>query len=455
MPGNVVLISTYELGRQSFGVASAAAWLEGAGATVSVEDLSVSHLNVERVRRADLVAIYVPMHTATRLAEAALASVLEVNDTTHICFFGLYASINEVRLRALGAHTVIGGEFEQGLVAVYRRLSDASNGASPQIEPVVSLERQTFKVPDRTAMPPLEKYAHLQLSSTEKRVVGYTEASRGCQHLCRHCPVVPVYGGRFVVVQQDVVLEDIRRQVEAGAQHITFGDPDFFNGPRHSMRIAQAFNAEFPNLTYDVTVKVEHLATHSHLLDDLSATGCVLVTTAVESFDDEILEIFDKGHKRTDLEHAIVALDGAGIALNPTFVTFTPWTTVDGYVEFLSTLESLGLVHNISSVQYAIRLLIPAASKLLELEEVQELIEPFDERQLVYPWNSADPAVDRLFEEVTRITTKGQKSGWSHVAMFNEIWIAANAAAGHAVEPLLEDVPSMATIPYLTEPWYC
>jgi radical SAM superfamily enzyme YgiQ (UPF0313 family) len=320
---------------------------------------------------------------------------------------------------------------------------------------VVSLERQVFKAPDRALMPALNKYATLRVSPDETRIVGYTEASRGCQHLCRHCPVVPVYGGRFVVVQQEVVLEDLRRQVSAGAKHITFGDPDFFNGPAHSMRIVEAMNREFPSITYDVTIKVEHLATHAHLLDQLAATGCVLVTSAVESFDDDILERFDKGHKRTDLERVIAALDTAGIALNPTFVTFTPWTTLEGYIEFLSTLASLGLVHNMSSVQYAIRLLIPARSKLLELEEVRELVDEFDDFQLVYPWNSPDPAVDQLFDEVVRITTKVQGSGWSHVTLFNQIWVAANAAAGDAVEPLLDEVPSMATIPYLTEPWYC
>lgn len=412
-------------------------------------------MNSDRIRHADVVAFHVPMHTATRLAEAALARVLEVNDHAHICFFGLYAPINETHLRSLGAHTVIGGEFEQGLVEMYSGLVSSANGVSSQTESVISLERQAFKTPNRAGMPPLDRYANLRVSSEETRTVGYTEASRGCQHLCRHCPVVPVYGGRFVVVQQEVVLEDIRRQVSGGAEHITFGDPDFFNGPAHSMRIVEAMHREFPTITYDVTIKVEHLATHAHLLSELAATGCVLVTSAVESFDDDILDRFDKGHNRNDLEHAIASLHAAGIALNPTFVTFTPWTTIDGYIEFLSTLASLDLVQNISSVQYAIRLLIPTGSKLLELEEMADLVDEFDESQLVYPWSNTDPAVDWLFEEIVRITTKGQQSGWSHIAMFNEIWVAANAAADHAVEPLLEDVPSVATIPYLTEPWYC
>ena len=109
----------------------------------------------------------------------------------------------------------------------------------------ISLDRLQFLTPLRSGLPPLEEYAHLRINGTRKRA-GYTEASRGCKHLCRHCPVVPVYQGAFRVVQPEVVLEDIRRQVAAGAEHITFGDPDFFNGPTHAMRIVEALHREFP-----------------------------------------------------------------------------------------------------------------------------------------------------------------------------------------------------------------
>ena len=109
--------------------------------------------------------------------------------------------------------------------------------------------------------------------------MGYTEATRGCKHLCRHCPVVPVYRGAFRIVQQDVVLEDIRQQVAAGAEHITFGDPDFFNGPGHAIPIVEALHREWPALTYDVTIKMEHLLKHRELLPVLKATGCLFVTS--------------------------------------------------------------------------------------------------------------------------------------------------------------------------------
>lgn len=225
----VVLISTYELGRQPFGLASPAAWLRDAGAAVACLDLARQPLDEDLVRTAEIIAFYLPMHTATRLAVPVIARVREINPAAHVCAFGLYAPVNADLLRKLGVGTLIGGEFEEGLVAALRRLQSGGE-ASPA--PLISLARQRFVVPDRSGLPPLAQYAQLVLPGGARRTVGYTEASRGCKHLCRHCPVVPVYGGNFRVVQREVVLEDIRRQVAAGAQHITFGDPDPFGSKR-------------------------------------------------------------------------------------------------------------------------------------------------------------------------------------------------------------------------------
>ena len=101
------------------------------------------------------------------------------------------------------------------------------------------LARLPFALPEREGLQPLERYAYLLRDAAGEDSVpaGYVEASRGCLHTCAHCPITPVYGGRFFVVPRAIVLEDVRRQVAMGARHITFGDPDFFNGPGHSMAI--------------------------------------------------------------------------------------------------------------------------------------------------------------------------------------------------------------------------
>jgi len=455
----VVLISTYELGRQPFGLASPAAWLRKAGARVTCLDLAVEPLDEEAVRAAQVVAFYLPMHTATRIATRVVERVKVLNPDAHLCFYGLYASMNESLLRRLGADTVLGGEFEAGLGSVIERLRAAPAGAKRvfQIEPVVSLAKQQFVVPDRSGLAALSKYAQLEVGDGQSRTVGYTEASRGCKHLCRHCPVVPVYQGQFRIVQQDVVLEDIRRQVAVGAEHITFGDPDFFNGIGHALALVRALRAEHPHLTYDVTIKIEHLLKHAAHLTTLKETGCLFVTSAVESIDDRVLERLDKGHTRDDFLRVVRLCREAGLTLHPTFVAFTPWISIEGYQELLSLLAELDLIDHVAPIQLAIRLLIPAGSKLLELPEVQEIVGPFDETALIYPWRHSDPRVDRLQGDIQALVGAATARGASRREIFAQVWLLAEQAPGGLGRPLPLSVqtPARVTIPYLTEPWYC
>jgi len=457
---NIVLISTYELGRQPFGLASPAAWLRERGHQVTLLDLSRQPLDEAAVRQAALLAVYLPMHTATRLAAQLLPTLRKLNPAAHLCGYGLYAPMNTEYLRTLGVSTVLGGEFEEGLVHLANRLdhSASKNGMSgvSQPEPRISLARQKFIPADRQGLAPLAKYAHVILPSGEHRVAGYTEASRGCKHLCRHCPIVPVYQGVFRIVDREVVLADLRQQVAAGAQHITFGDPDFFNGTGHALAVVETLQKEFPRLTYDVTIKIEHLLKHRQHLAMLRDTGCLFVTSAVESVDDEVLRRLDKGHTRADFLEVNGIFRELGLALQPTFVPFTPWTTLNSYLELLHVLRENELVENVAPIQLAIRLLIPAGSRLLELEEVRRLVGSFDPSALVYPWRNPDPRVDALGEEIEALVATSEKLKRPRRAIFERIWNAAHEAAGleaeFAAQPTLV---SRAAIPYLNEPWYC
>src|SRR5262245_1835168 len=240
-----VLISTYELGRQPFGLASPAAWLRGAGWEVTSLDLAKQRLDEAAVKAASLIGFHLPMHTATRLAGPAIANARRLNASARICAYGLYAPLNADWLRSIGVDEVLGGEFESALTSIASRISDAGSQACdpPGLKPCApSIPRQQFLVPDRRGLPPLHKYASLQMPDGTRKIVGATEASRGCNHLCRHCPVVPVYEGQFRIVQPDVVMADIEALVGGGAEHITFGDPDFFNGPTHAMRVSEALH---------------------------------------------------------------------------------------------------------------------------------------------------------------------------------------------------------------------
>ena len=451
-PFEVVLVNPYELGRQPFALAEPAAWLKREGCAVTCVDLSLQRLDREILRHAHLVALYVGMHTATRIAVQALPHIRALAPQAHICVYGLYAPMNEALLRGLGVGTVLGGEFEPGLLSVVRRLRE-TGAATPQKEPVISLEKIRFEVPDRGGLPKLAGYAHLVLPDGSQRICGFAEGSRGCKHLCRHCPVVPVYQGVFRIVPAEVVMEDIRQQVSEGAEHISFGDPDFFNGPTHGIKLARALHAEFPEATFDATIKIQHLIAHAELLPELRRCGCLFITSAVESVDDGVLQLLDKNHTSRDFDRAVALTRAAGIALAPTFVAFTPWTTLDGVIALLQRLLELQLVESVPPVQLSIRLLIPAGSYLLKLPGFADNLKPFDPELLGYPWEHADPRVDRLQKDITAWVAQAELEGLARSAVFAGIWRMAHAAAGRVAPHLAENLGS--AIPRLSEPWYC
>jgi radical SAM superfamily enzyme YgiQ (UPF0313 family) len=456
----VLLISTYDLGRQPFGLASPAAWLRRAGIETATRDLSRDRLNDEDIATATIVAFYLPMHTATRLALPTIDRIRAQRPDVTLCAYGLYAPLNESLLRDRGVSVILGPEAEPDLV---RLATDLQLSTSPDLQiprspsplqisnsPNHHVQRFQFIPPDRTDLPALARYATLQLPDGTRRVTGATEATRGCKHRCRHCPIVPVYDGQFRVVSLEVVLADIDQQVAAGAGHITFGDPDFFNGPTHARRIVEALHARHPDLSYDVTIKVEHLLKHRDLLQVLAATGCLFITSAVEAIDDDILARLEKNHTRADFESAVTLTRQAGLTLAPTFVAFTPWTTMNGYRELLEAVEELDLVENVSPVQWGLRLLITHGSRLLELDDIRARVDRFDAKTLTYPWKHDDPRVDELQAAIAR--TVGVKLTQPRAEVFRLV----KQMSGLEKARLKGDVPvSRAAIPYLNEPWYC
>jgi radical SAM superfamily enzyme YgiQ (UPF0313 family) len=482
-----LLVSTYELGHQPFGLASPAAWLRRDGIEVQCADLAKGKLTDGDITNADVIGFHLPMHTATRLAAPVIRKARALNPGARICAYGLYAPLNTAFLRTLGVDQVFGGEYEADLAALARAIRDdvarPSKQARPEpamelgdpdsiritaappstpiaspgadlTRPANSIPKLHFLVPDRTGLLPLARYAKLQMGDGTSRVAGYTEASRGCRHLCRHCPVVPVYNGQFRVVQLEVVLADAEAQIAGGAEHITFGDPDFFNGPTHAMRLVEQLHAAHPAVTYDATIKVEHLLQHRDLLPRLRETGCLFVTSAVESIDDKVLALLDKGHSRADFVESVLACRAAGLNMVPTFVAFHPWTTIDGYAELLDTIAALDLIDHVAPIQLAIRLLIPSGSRLLEVDDVRRLAGEFDGKTLTYRWAHPDPAVDALHADISALVgrqlTSNRRQAFDAISALVQ---QRTSTPGRHV--LLANPDAQRPIPYLDEPWYC
>ena len=174
MTCKVVLVSPYDLGRQPFALAEPAALLERAGFGVSCLDLSLQKLDSIEWRDAALIAIYLGMHTATRIALEALPRIRALAPGTRLCAYGLYAPMNAALLRARGVTDVIGGEFEPALVAAAQRACDGTAAAVPAAT-VIHRGKVEFAVPQRESLPPLERYARLMLPDGGERTVGFAE----------------------------------------------------------------------------------------------------------------------------------------------------------------------------------------------------------------------------------------------------------------------------------------
>ncbi|HWM88555.1 MAG TPA: CUAEP/CCAEP-tail radical SAM protein [Kofleriaceae bacterium] len=455
--GAILLVSCYELGHAPHGLAVPAGFLRRAGYAPALLDLAVSRIDAEMVARARLIAISVPMHTALRLALAALPRLRALAPRAVFGFTGHYAVLHRETLRELGAAFTLGGEMEEELVEVARRLDSGLGGSelgsteAPGPDVPVSLVRLRFPAPDRSGLPPPSRYAHLIEAGGEKRVAGYTEASRGCLDTCRHCPVPAVYRGRFFVVDAGTVLADVAAQVEAGARHITFGDPDFLNGPRHGLAVARELHRRFPDVSFDITAQVTHLLRAREQLAELVELGCAFATTAVESLSDRVLEALAKRHRRADVEELLGLCDAAGLVVRPTFVPFTPWTEMADMVDLVHFLAARDLHDRVAPVQLSIRLLVPPGSLLLESHPA--CFGRLEPAALGHDWVHPDPRVDRLQRRIAALVdtdATGERDPIETMADIGRL-VHEAAAAPRLIPPLRPGRKS----PRLSEPWFC
>ena len=430
----VLLISTYEQGHQPLGIAAPAAALSEAGHVVSAFDLAVESVDAARLLEAasesDLIGISTPMHTAARLGIRVARQLHQHSD--RIVFYGLAAN----SLRELGLGRAISGDTEPQLVQL-------ANGGRASDAPRFDRERRL--VPDRSILPPLDQYARYRDASGGSHVAGYVEATRGCAHRCTHCPLTPIYAGRLRLNGADTVLADIDQQVADGAEHITFGDPDFLNAPELAMDLLRESAGRHPGLTFDATIKVEHLIEHQDLLPEMSRLGVTFITSAFESVDDQLLEILDKGHTARDLDTALHLVEQADIALRPTWLPFTPWTSAQHYLDLLRFVETRRLVDVTPPVQLGLRLLAPSDSPLVEpMRGIGSLVS-YDSDGLTWNWRHADPRMDALQAEIAALAERQ--------ASFAQIKDAACRAL--AQEPWPDVSAPHVHRPGLTEDWFC
>jgi hypothetical protein len=271
-----------------------------------------------------------------------------------------------------------------------------------------------------------------------------------------------VYDGRIRIVPGDVVLADVESLVAGGARHITFGDPDFLNGPQHSRRVITALHERWPEVTFDCTVKVEHILRHADLWPEFAAAGCLFVVSAFESVNDQTLALLDKGHTTAGAAAAVALLRRHDIEIRPSFLPFTPWTTLDDVADLVDFVAALDLVPNVDPVQYTIRLLVPDGSLLEPILAGGERLGPYDAERLTWTWTAADAAVDELQTRLAAVVEGAQTAEEPIGRIYGRVRAAVHAVAGrHPAGDELDLAPALSGCatgegrPRLTEPWFC
>jgi hypothetical protein len=209
---------------------------------------------------------------------------------------------------------------------------------------------------------------------------------------------------------------------------------------------------EFPSLTFDFTAKVEHLLNRGQDLAEFAKAGCLFIISAVESLSERVLTILDKCHSRRDVELALGVCRDAGIALRPTWVAFTPWTSLDDYREVLQFVEANQLIDNIDVVQYAVRLLVPPGSWLEDHPEMLPHRGELDEAGFTYRWEHPDPRMDQLHKDVSRLVEQDAAAGEDPAATFFRIM---DLAHGREPETVCSLEPGRRRVPRMTETWFC
>ncbi|MDP5275945.1 arsinothricin biosynthesis radical SAM protein ArsL [Chengkuizengella axinellae] len=407
---NILLVSTFEGGFQPTTIATAATPLMKEGFNVSVLDTYVDGIIEEKFQGKEIIAISVPLFDAVHAGIEIAKLAARLNPKAHITFFGQHATINATRLAGKYSDSCICGEWEYPLTQLSKHLSGDKQDDLPgilsgeeamkgnNIHPYMS--RDHLDVPSRNILPPLHKYPQKQINRLlgSEQIVGSTEMARGCHHKCLYCSVFAAYDGKVILVDEEIVIQDVRNLVEGGMTHLTFIDADFFNAKYHGIKILRKLHQEFPNLTYDFTTRVDHILENKETLAEMKNLGVKFITSALEFPSKEVLDAVAKDTSIDDITQAIAYLREIDIKLNPTFIMFNPWTSLDDIVTFRSFIENNALNDLVDPIQYETRLYLYKGSPLLHKESIQSL--DLTEYEFHYDWKHPDPKMDELYYEM-------------------------------------------------------
>ena len=389
----IMLISMDEGEFQPLGIAGPAAYLRKNGFSVRAFDLR-KNSTFEFDIYADIVAFSVPIFGAIESSVEKAKEIRKAGFQGPFVFYNQYATVQPETFLLDDNCFVIFGEFEEELVQICKLMQQSKPIAQAEHvwsmgkkRPAKALKRATFIAPDRSDLPSLSTYARF-----DGAIVGNVETMRGCAHPCTYCSVFGAYERHVVKIPEEIVLEDIAYTVNAGATHITFVDADFFSTGKRGLAIVESMVERYPGISFDITARLDDIIRYKTIVERFKEVGCKEVTSAFEFPDENVLEIMNKGIVLDQMVQAVRLLQGIGIRLKPTFITYTPWIDSVNMGKLDAFAKEIGIADFIDPLQKQTRLLLYKGSPLLATDHIKPI--RLMDRGVYYDWVHPDPRVD-------------------------------------------------------------
>jgi len=397
---------------------------------IDIVDYSIEEKNLT-LENYDVLGIYASMHTASVLAEQYLRDRKLPNK---LFVFGLYANVfSEMFSNFQSIHSFDSDELESLLEV--------------QLNPNYSFKHS---VPDRTILPSITDYSHI-VDGSNNLIAGSVETTYGCKHECTHCPVPIEFKGMFKTFGTEKIITDVTNQVEEGAKHISFNDPDFFNGPKHALKILQLLNEKHPSITYDSTIKVEHILKYPDYFQELKNLNMLFVISAFETTNDHVLNILQKNHSFNDLNKAVELSLENNIDIRPTWMPFSPWTEQNDLISIIKLIENYKLRETVDPIQLTIKLLVPKNSLILKRPEMKEYLLDYDPASFSYAWQYKFPNIDNIQNEIFNYVLQHESEN-----EYTQYLGLVDILESHTNETLLNSEKySQRIVPKLSETWFC
>ena len=426
----ILLTSFYDLGKQPKIIAEIVDRYNSSEIEFDFVDFSVENQNID-LENYDVLGIYAPMHTATILSIEYIKDKILPNK---MFTFGLYGSV----LEDFNSSIRYIKDIESDELALFLEINDDHQ---------FSLKNN---IPNRQIFPDISNYAHL-VDGSNNIIAGSVETTYGCKHSCTHCPVPISFNGTFKTYSLEKIISDVENQVNQGAKHISFNDPDFFNGPIHALKILESLNKKFPTITYDSTIKVEHIIKYKKYFKELSSLNMVFVISAFETTNDLVLSILEKNHTSNDLNTSIEISQDFGIDVRPTWMPFSPWTELNDLSSIVKLIEKYELRETVDPIQLTIKLLIPKHSLIIKKPEINKYLGNYEKNSLSFKWeyenNDVEKLQSSLFDFILHNSELDEHK--QYLGMVNIIEKFTDT------ELLKNSTYDFKNVPKLSETWFC